>query len=73
MDPDKIKAIDEWPTPTTVKEVQQFHGLANYYRQYIHRFSAITKPLTELFRKGKEFLWTKREESAFQELKEKFR
>jgi Reverse transcriptase (RNA-dependent DNA polymerase) len=31
MDPDKIKAIKAWPEPKTVKEVQGFLGLTNYY------------------------------------------
>ena len=30
-DPDKVEAICTWPKPTTVKELQQFLGLANYY------------------------------------------
>ena len=30
-DPDKVEAIRTWPKPTTVKELQQFLGLANYY------------------------------------------
>ena len=30
-DPDKVEAICTWPKSTTVKELQQFPGLANYY------------------------------------------
>ena len=30
-DTDKVEAIRTWPKPTTVKELQQFLGLANYY------------------------------------------
>jgi hypothetical protein len=32
MESDCIAAVHNWPTPTTVKEVQQFLGFANYYR-----------------------------------------
>ena len=31
-DPKKIEKIANWPTPTSKREVQQFLGLANYYR-----------------------------------------
>jgi hypothetical protein len=55
MDPDKIKAILEWPTPTTVKEIQSFYGLANYYRQYVSHFSNKVRPLVELFKKNIKF------------------
>jgi hypothetical protein len=37
----KTDAIKNWPTPKTVTEVQQFMGLANYYRKFIFHFSDI--------------------------------
>ena len=35
MDSKKILAIKEWKTPRSVKHVQQFLGLANYYRRFV--------------------------------------
>jgi hypothetical protein len=32
MECDRIAAVRNWPTPTMVKEVQWFLGLANYYQ-----------------------------------------
>ena len=32
---DKVAAVQTWPAPTCVKEVQQFLGLANYYHEFI--------------------------------------
>ena len=30
-DPAKTSNAEQWPTPTSTAEVQQFFGLANYY------------------------------------------
>ena len=67
-DPDKIKAIKEWPTPRCVKEVRSFLGLASYYRRFIQGFADIASPLHELTSKAKQFQWSEPCENAFQEL-----
>ncbi|KFY82311.1 hypothetical protein V498_08625, partial [Pseudogymnoascus sp. VKM F-4517 (FW-2822)] len=72
MDQAKVKAVLEWPTPTTVKEVQAFLGFANFYRRFIAGYSKVAQPLTELTRKDLAFEWTAKAEAAFQELKTKF-
>ena len=46
-DPDKIKAVTEWP-PTTVTEVRSFLGFVSYYRRFIPNFSKVAKPLNKL-------------------------
>lgn len=73
MTPDtqKIKAIQEWPVPTTVKEVRRFLGLASYYRCYIQHFADIAKPLNSLTRKDASFEWSSECTNAFRELKTK--
>ena len=47
-DPDKIKAVTEWPQPTTVTEVRSFLGFVSYYRRFIPIFSKVAKPLNKL-------------------------
>ena len=77
MDPDKIKAILDWETPRSLRDVQAFLGFANFYRRFIHKYSHIAKPLTALtlaINKGKPLPWTPNgpEDSAFKQLKQAF-
>lgn len=45
MDPAKVSAVAEWPTPDSCKEVQQFLGFTNFYGRFIRGFNAIAAPL----------------------------
>jgi len=69
VSPSKIEAIREWPTPTSVRQVRSFVGLANFYRKFIKGFSAIAKPLTELTKKDIPFQWGTEQAKAMNELK----
>ena len=48
MEQEKIKVVKEWKTPTRVKDIKCFLRFTNFYRQFIHNFSHIAKPLNEL-------------------------
>lgn len=72
MDLEKYRAIEEWPCPKTVKEIQLFLGFANFYRRFIEEYSGIVIPLTHLTCKDTPFLWTRMCEEAFLKLKEAF-
>ncbi|KAK3570478.1 hypothetical protein QTP86_019826 [Hemibagrus guttatus] len=73
MDEGKVAAIRDWPTPTTVKELQRFLAFANFYRRFIWNYSSIANPLTSLLRnKPKSLPWTSSAEEAFNTLKEAF-
>jgi RNase H-like domain found in reverse transcriptase/Reverse transcriptase (RNA-dependent DNA polymerase)/Integrase zinc binding domain len=69
-DPQKIKAVEEWPTPENVKDVQAFLGLTNYYRKFVWDYSKVAKPLTDLTKKDVPFLWEKNCRKAFDGLKD---
>ena len=72
MDPAKVSAVAEWPTPDSRKKVQQFLGFANFYRRFVRGFSTIVAPLHALTSTQVSFRWFPEAEKAFQELKLRF-
>jgi len=44
----KVKRVQNCAHSRSVKEVQIFNGLANFYRQFIKDFSKVCKPITEM-------------------------
>src|SRR5665213_652625 len=72
MQPQKVQSVIDWPALRNVKDVQQFLGLANYYRRFIQGFSGIVAPLTELTKKDTPFHWGPQEQGAFEEIKRRF-
>ena len=67
---EKINSITSWPTPTNVKELRSFLGLASYYRKFVKNFAFIAEPLlTKLLAKDQKWVWSKESQhSAFREL-----
>lgn len=58
-----------WPTPITVKEIQQFLGLTNFFRKFILGYSNLTEPLIKLTKENMVWFWSADRENAFQGLK----
>jgi hypothetical protein len=71
VDPSKVQDVLSWNAPTSVSDIQSFLGLAGYYRRFIEGFSKISRPMTELLKKDKQFEWTSACQSSFQELKKR--
>lgn len=70
----KVKAVAEWPTPKTVKDVRSFLGLASYYRRFVNGFSKLAGPLHTLVaennQKKKTVVdWGPEHQEAFAQLK----
>nr|XP_040244229.1 uncharacterized protein LOC120963603 [Aegilops tauschii subsp. strangulata] len=69
MDDSKIESVRDWPRPESVRKLREFWGLAGYYRKFVRNFGIISRPLTDMLKKGTLFIWTPTAETAFNELK----
>ncbi|KAF8761149.1 hypothetical protein RHS01_00326 [Rhizoctonia solani] len=70
LDKLKIQVVQEWPTPTKVKEVQSFLGFANFLQCFVANFSHMARPLHNLVKKDMPWKWDAKEQEAFQGLKD---
>ena len=68
-DPEKIRAIVDLKVPATVKEMQSFLGMTNWFHRFIPRYSKTAAPLYAATRKDVTFNWTEEMDIAFNELK----
>ena len=78
MEENCVSTIHNWPELQTHREVQVFLGFANFYQQFVHWYSDLTWPLSNLLVGGKQgkftspFSFLDKARSTFVELKEKF-
>lgn len=68
-DPDKVKAIEDFPRPENVRNLRSFLGLASWYRRFTKDFAIISRPLTKMLRKNQKWTWGPAQEAAFAKLK----
>jgi hypothetical protein len=69
--PNKVKAVLNFSTPRSLKEVRAFIDLASFYRWPLHQIANIAKLLTQLTKKDKIWNWNKKWQEPFDEIKNK--
>jgi len=77
MEPDRIKAVEEWEAPSSFRDIQVFLGFANFYRRFVYAYSDKAKGLLQLlakYHKNRKAPWEWTDDAAlsFQLLKEAF-
>lgn len=72
MDQNRMKPILDFPTPRNRTELKSFLGCINYYNKFIDRFSHTVQPLLRLTSKKNKFVWTKKDDETFREVKNLF-
>lgn len=69
MSPARVKAITEWQTPISLKQLQSFLGVTNFYRSFIPHYSDLAVPLTALTKQNAPFVWSPACAESFMRLK----
>ena len=69
--PRKLEAVRVFPQSKNIKNIRQFLGLAGYYRRFIHNFSGIAKPLSNLLKNDTPSTWSDETQKVFDILKDK--
>lgn len=70
--PDKMQAIQDFPTPKNLKNLRSFLGICNFYSKFCERYAEATEPLLELLRGKRIWKWEAKHDMAFSKIKEKF-
>lgn len=65
----KIQAIEEYPLPGNVAELQSFLGMAGWYRKFVPNYAKVAAPLMDLMRDGTPYIWGAAQAEAFKRIK----
>ena len=70
VDKAKIEFIQSLPLPATIRDLRSFLGHIGLYQRFIQDFVIVSKPLTTLLCKDKEFIIDEERKRAFVMLKQ---
>ena len=65
----QIEAIQKLKPPTIIKGCQSFVGMVNFASIFCLELQKLLKPIYDLTRKRKQFLWKEEQQKAFDEIK----
>ncbi|GBN48124.1 Transposon Ty3-I Gag-Pol polyprotein, partial [Araneus ventricosus] len=68
-DPDKVRAVRNFPTPKNVRDIRSFLGLCSYFQRFIKGFCYLAEPLQLLLKRDAKFHFGAEEAEAFDNLK----
>ena len=64
----QIEAIQNLKSPTTIKGCQSFAGMVNFVSIFCPELQKLLKPIYDLTRKGRQFIWGEEQQKAFDEI-----
>ena len=65
----RLEAIQKLQFPTTVKECRRFVGMVNFLSMFCPELQKLLKPIYDLTKKGRPFVWGKEQQNSFEEIK----
>ena len=65
----RIEVIQQLKPPTNVKGCRSFAGMVNFVSIFCPELQELLKPIYELTKKGRHFIWEKEQQEAFNEIK----
>ena len=65
----RLEAIQKVKAPTTAKQCKSFAGMVNFVSIFCPELQRLLKPIYDLMRKGRQFVWGKEQLDAFEEIK----
>ncbi len=68
--PKKVEAISRILPPKNKRQLRRFLGMINYYRDMWQRRSHILAPLTDMVSKSAPWIWTDKQQNAFEQAKQ---
>ena len=68
-DPEKVRAIADFPTPANITDLRSFMGLVNQLTEFTPDISAAAQPLRPLMSPRRAFVWTADHDAAFSQVK----
>jgi hypothetical protein len=70
IDPERTRAIVDFPPPRDVKGIARFIGMVNFYHKFISKMADIAAPLNSLRNKGVKFEWRQSQQETFDQVKQ---
>ena len=65
----RLEAIQKLKPPVTVKGCRSFVGMVNFLSIFCPELQQLLKPIYDLTRIGRQFVWEKEQQIAFEEIK----
>ena len=66
-----MEAIQKIRPPATAKQCKSFAGMVNFVSIFCPDLQKLLKPIYDLMRKGRQFVWGKEQQDAFEEIKQR--
>ena len=65
----RLEAIQRLHPPCTVKGCRSFAGMVNFLSMFCPELQKLLKPIYDLSRRGRLFVWGKEQQDSFEEIK----